>query len=533
MSATLRPPRDEDLPTVVRLQSEHRPEPVDAEMVVREWTSPGVELEHDARIEDDAYCLVEDLYEGRAWIELHGRPSTALLDWAEARASEKGARLFTRSVVDQPAAARDVRTAWLRAHPACAPHGDRSGGSRCRTADWPEGIAVRAFRPGDERTFYDVHQETFEDTWEPIRESYEEWSHWLLAATRVRSRALVPGASLVTSRPGSPSAIRHPTRPELGWVKILGVRRAWRRRGLGPRSSPARVRGVREARPARCRPRGGRAEPHRRQQALRATSACTSPRVSTSTRRRSRELAPRTLPGLPDADRRGDGTGIRVPCVRPGVRSRARACPPSVGSGRRSDGRGCFARASVSGDRRRRRVVARRADARPSGGTSRAPRRAGRLLLHACRSRRGAHAPRWPARSRVVRRTRRPQHARDVSVRKSLGDAVPDADRRRHRRSRGCRPRRSAQPRSGRDRLSRRDRDRRLARPRARRARRASTSRSTSTCSIRPRSRSSCPSPTDRVWMMWRRCWPTWRGGNRLSGIGVTGLVPDDSNGPW
>ena len=109
MSDGLRPPRDEDLPTVVRLQGEHSPEPVDAEMVIREWTSPGVELEHDARIEDDAYCLVEDLYEGRAWIEVQGRPSGAMLDWAEARASDKGARL-------SPAPGRPTRSCSRRSN---------------------------------------------------------------------------------------------------------------------------------------------------------------------------------------------------------------------------------------------------------------------------------------------------------------------------------------------------------------------------------------------------------------------------------
>lgn len=231
MSGTLRPPRDEDIPTVVRLTGEHWPEPVDAAMVRREWTSPGVELEQDARIEDDAYCLVEDLYEGRAWIDVQGRPSTELLDWAEARAGDKGTRLFTgawSSNLPLLATLEQRGFALIR-------HSHRMEVDLERPlagADWPEGITVRAFRSGDEHTFYEVHQETFEDTWEPIRESYEEWTHWLLQPPE-----FAPELWFLATAGEEPAAFAicnpHPTRAELGWVKILGVRRAWRRRGLG------------------------------------------------------------------------------------------------------------------------------------------------------------------------------------------------------------------------------------------------------------------------------------------------------------
>ena len=99
-------------------------------------------------------------------------------------------------------------------------------------AAWPDGVTVRTFEPGDEQTFYDVHQETFEDTWEPIREAYDEWAHWLLGGPD-----FVPELWFLASAGEEPAgfALCHPykTRPELGWVRILGVRRAWRRRGLG------------------------------------------------------------------------------------------------------------------------------------------------------------------------------------------------------------------------------------------------------------------------------------------------------------
>jgi mycothiol synthase len=231
MSEGFRPPRDEDVATVVRLMSEHWPEPVDEEMVRRDWTSPVIALEHDVRIEDDGYCLVEDMTEGRAWIDVQGRPSEALLDWAEARASEKGTRLFSGAW-----SSNDAMLATLASRGfGIVRHAHRMEIDLTRAAPKPErpvGVSVRPFQPGDERVFYEIHQETFEDTWEPIHETYEEWAHWLLQPSE-----FVPELWFLALSGDEPAGfvICHPhtTRPELGWVKILGVRRPWRRRGLG------------------------------------------------------------------------------------------------------------------------------------------------------------------------------------------------------------------------------------------------------------------------------------------------------------
>lgn len=96
---------------------------------------------------------------------------------------------------------------------------------------WPDGVAVRTFRTGEERLVYEVCRECFQDDWEPY-EPYEEWAHfmlgpdfdpalWFLAA----DGAELAGVSLC--RPS------HPGRPGVGWVRTLGVRPPWRRRGLG------------------------------------------------------------------------------------------------------------------------------------------------------------------------------------------------------------------------------------------------------------------------------------------------------------
>jgi mycothiol synthase len=98
---------------------------------------------------------------------------------------------------------------------------------------WPEGIIVRDFRPGeDDRRVYEVQEETFADQADSEPMSYEEWRHWsfrepfdpdlwFLAEDGNELAGILLGRS---ERAGDET---------LGWVSVLGVRRAWRRRGLG------------------------------------------------------------------------------------------------------------------------------------------------------------------------------------------------------------------------------------------------------------------------------------------------------------
>lgn len=230
MSDGLRPPTDDDLDFIVSLMSEHAPEPMEPEFVRRDWTSPVIDVEKDARIEADAYCLVEDLTEGRAWVGVQGRPSTALLDWAEGRAAEMGARLFSGAWAsnDSLLATLEERGFGIVRH---SHRMEIDFAQPVPSADWPEGVVVRTFQPGDERTFYEVHQETFEDTWEPIRETYEGWAHWLMQPPDFQPELWFLALAGDESA-GLAICHQHTTRPELGWVGILGVRRPWRRRGV-------------------------------------------------------------------------------------------------------------------------------------------------------------------------------------------------------------------------------------------------------------------------------------------------------------
>ena len=219
------------MPAVIRLMSEHSPEPADDELVRRSWTSPEVRLDRDARLEDGSYAIVEDLGDGRAWIDLRGDPSPAMLDWAETRAGEIAPRLFAGAWSEHDSLLHSLAQRGFR----LIRHSHRMEielSEPTPAPEWPSGIETRTFRSGDERTFYDVYAESFEDSWEPVDTPYDKWTHWLLEGP-----SFAPDLWFIAHEGDDPAgvAICHPhqTADALGWIRILGVRRSWRRRGLG------------------------------------------------------------------------------------------------------------------------------------------------------------------------------------------------------------------------------------------------------------------------------------------------------------
>ena len=92
-----------------------------------------------------------------------------------------------------------------------------------------EGVEIRPLAAGQERIAYNVHQETFEDSWDHVREPYDEWRHYL-----VDIDSYDPSLWLVAWDGDEPAGISlGRIRGDVGWIGILGVRRAWRRRGVG------------------------------------------------------------------------------------------------------------------------------------------------------------------------------------------------------------------------------------------------------------------------------------------------------------
>lgn len=100
----------------------------------------------------------------------------------------------------------------------------------------PEGIELRPFDlEQHEHAVYEAHQESFEDHWGAHRSPFDEWQHWLTRSHNFDgsmyqiawdvARNEIAGVAL--NRPYGEES------PELAWVGVLGVRKDWRKRGLG------------------------------------------------------------------------------------------------------------------------------------------------------------------------------------------------------------------------------------------------------------------------------------------------------------
>jgi mycothiol synthase len=210
--------------------------------------APDFDLERDAVVmeaEDGSIVGYGDLSDpsrvGRLiWVDVRARPDTsgvaaALLDELEPRAER---RLAPHGRLKVFVAEREAALAALleeRGY-ALVRHSFRMEAdltSEPAEPEWPGGIAVRAFRPGvDDRRVYEVQEETFADQTDSEPMSYEEWRHWSFREPfdpdlwyLAEDADELVGILLARSERGGDQT--------LGWISVLGVRRPWRRRGLG------------------------------------------------------------------------------------------------------------------------------------------------------------------------------------------------------------------------------------------------------------------------------------------------------------
>ncbi|MBA2395353.1 MAG: GNAT family N-acetyltransferase [Ktedonobacteraceae bacterium] len=98
------------------------------------------------------------------------------------------------------------------------------------SAQWPEGITVHTLTPGMERAVYEADEEAFRDHWGFISMEFEEWSHWALKGEHFDPSLwflAMDGDEIAAF------ALCVDEKETGGWVHVLGVRRPWRRRGLG------------------------------------------------------------------------------------------------------------------------------------------------------------------------------------------------------------------------------------------------------------------------------------------------------------
>jgi mycothiol synthase len=96
----------------------------------------------------------------------------------------------------------------------------------------PEGLEIRTFRPEtDERTMFATMHDAFADHFRRSDEPFEAWKARLLGHPNfVPELWWLAWDEAAGEAAGAVIAYDH---GDLGWIQGLGVRRAWRRRGLG------------------------------------------------------------------------------------------------------------------------------------------------------------------------------------------------------------------------------------------------------------------------------------------------------------
>jgi ribosomal protein S18 acetylase RimI-like enzyme len=233
-----------DVPAVVELINEATPEALVDEAEVRRWlTNPAQDIEF-ALFERDGELLayadigLSEETPDRGWIDIRVPARFVAedlldeaIDWSEGVARARG-RALVRAVAvgGSPLVAHLERRGYSPIRFSFEMRIDLD--ERLPTPALPNGVQLTSLRPGEERVAYAVSQEAFADHWEFTPHSWEEWSHFMIGDDFdpelwivSRDGDEVAGVCLCRSE-----AIG---RPGVGYVRILGVRRPWRRRGLG------------------------------------------------------------------------------------------------------------------------------------------------------------------------------------------------------------------------------------------------------------------------------------------------------------
>lgn len=247
MTVELRAPRLDELAALADLINRDSKElygerEVGVEMMRMWLTGPKLDPQTDIRVavsdgEFRGYVDVDADPEPIYWVDLRVPPSEpddvriALLDWVENRARERGGELLrlhaasTDKPIKRLLKARGMRVIRHFYRMRIELDGEPSG------PQWPEGVTLRTATAGDAKTVYEAHQESFEDHWEFSRMPFEEWQHWLMR------EGFDPTLWFVLENGTEVAAVElcreHEGEPGLGWVSVLGVRKQWRRRGLG------------------------------------------------------------------------------------------------------------------------------------------------------------------------------------------------------------------------------------------------------------------------------------------------------------
>jgi mycothiol synthase len=244
----LRPPRNDELDALLELMNAHQLAAFgEADMTAHElrlWlTAPSVDVERDVRVlEEDGrlvgYADVDANHDEPPlwWCDVKVAPDSdasavlpRLVDWLDERAGTGSLRVWT-GVADARVLEQLMRLGF-------EPHRhsyrmEIALGFEPRPPTWPEGVAVRTVGEDDHRLVYESIVEVWQDASDPWDESFDEWRHWAVAAPTY-DPSLWFAAFAGDELAGFSLCREDSTDSSAGYVATLGVRRPWRRQGLG------------------------------------------------------------------------------------------------------------------------------------------------------------------------------------------------------------------------------------------------------------------------------------------------------------
>ena len=242
---TIRAARMEEVEAAAGLLNEHsrRLHGVDDQQpseLLQYWESPDVDFARDVLVAegtDGSLVGYADLgvHGEHVWLDVRGlerEPQRALIEAIQERAAERkpGAGLMA-FISESDHVARDL---YEQAGYQVTRHSYRMEISLAGGApepEWPEGIAVRTMRRGEEERVYEAHMDSFADTWMFAREPFEVWSHWFL-----KDNGFDPSLWFLAVAGDELAGIAltrvSDNEEGLAWVRILGVMPKFRQRGL-------------------------------------------------------------------------------------------------------------------------------------------------------------------------------------------------------------------------------------------------------------------------------------------------------------
>jgi mycothiol synthase len=243
---SVRPAQTGELETITELLNEHSrrihgTDNTTTAELRQYWESPDVDFPEDilvAETPDGAIVGYADVgvWGEHVWLDVRGLepdPLHPLLQAIEARAARKkpGANLIGSANQNDEV----IRKVFDRAGYRVIRHSFRMeidlGGPPAEPS-WPEGVAARTMREGEEERVYNAHMESFADSWMFSPEPFEQWKHWF-----VNDPAFDPSLWFLAEAGDELAGVlignARQSEEGLGWVRVLGVVGSHRRRGIG------------------------------------------------------------------------------------------------------------------------------------------------------------------------------------------------------------------------------------------------------------------------------------------------------------